>query len=269
MVNKFRLILLLSFLVVSTSFSLDSRKTQKIVGGVPSLQGEFPYIISLQVLWQGSLYHICGGSLIRPNWVLTAAHCIDPARPLKDYRIKIGLKNLTDTINVESIIPRKIFVHKQYSKLVDYDYDFALIKLSKNSRYKSITLNQTEISIPTNPTYAPLVTTAGWGALEYEGPSPIEMQKVTIPLVDAQTCALSYPGLLTSRMICAGEMAGGKDSCQGDSGGPLIIKENNGETRLVGVVSWGNGCAFPNYPGIYSKVNSVKTWIYQIIAANR
>jgi trypsin len=269
MISKFKFIFLLSFLVVSTSFSLDSRKTQKIVGGVSSLQGEFPYIVSLQVLWEGSYYHICGGSLIRPNWVLTAAHCIDPSRPLKNYRIKIGLKNLTDTVNVESIIPRKIIVHKQYNKLKEYDYDFALIKLSKNSRYKTVAINQTEISIPTNPTYSPIVTTAGWGDLSWEGESPNEMQKVDIPLVDAQTCALSYPGLLTSRMICAGETAGGKDSCQGDSGGPLIIKENNGEVRLVGVVSFGYKCAVPNYPGIYGKINSVKTWIYQALAANR
>ena len=82
-----------------------------------------------------------------------------------------------------------------------------------------------------------------------------------IPLITNLECDTAYKGQITERMICAGLAAGGKDSCQGDSGGPLIVKDNKGKDVLVGVVSWGQGCAKPNKYGVYSNVASVADWI--------
>ena len=266
--NRRTFVLFINLILTQALYSLSFQKSTKIVGGVSSLRGEFPYIISLQQLYQGSYYHICGGSLISSNWVLTAAHCVR-GTSARSFRVKVGLNNLSDTTNVEAFSASKIIIHSLNSSTTN-DYDFALIKLSGNSRYKPIMLNQTEISIPTNPTYSPLVTVAGWGTLnENANYLPNALQKVSVPLINSAICSKSYPRQITPRMICAGEMSGGKDSCQGDSGGPLIIKENNGEVRLVGVVSWGAGCARANLPGVYGKVNSVISWISQTLAANR
>ncbi len=267
--NSWTFVLFVNLILTQALYSLEARKTTKIVGGTSTLIGEFPYIISLQMNYRGAFYHICGGSLINSNWVLTAAHCVKGSSS-KKFRIKVGLKNLTDTRNIESFSASKIIIHSLHSSTTN-DYDFALIKLNGNSRYKPIALNQSEISIPTNPIYSPLVTVAGWGTLTENGNYlPNALQKVTIPLVDSVTCSKSYPNQITPRMICAGDIVeGGKDSCQGDSGGPLIIKENNGEVRLVGVVSWGAGCARPNLPGVYGKVNSITSWISRTLTANR
>ncbi|KAF3839339.1 hypothetical protein F7725_018056 [Dissostichus mawsoni] len=91
--------------------------------------------------------------------------------------------------------------------------------------------------------------------------NPFYLQCVEVPILSHKDCDGSYPGLITDRMVCAGYLEGGKDACQGDSGGPLVC---NGE--LQGVVSWGQGCAQPNYPGVYTKVCSLMTWINDILS---
>lgn len=88
--------------------------------------------------------------------------------------------------------------------------------------------------------------------------SRANLRAAVVPKANQQLCNTSYSryGGVTDRMICAGLQQGGKDACQGDSGGPLVNKDT-----LVGVVSWGYGCAVPNYPGVYSRVSSVRDWI--------
>ncbi|XP_010767091.1 trypsin-2-like, partial [Notothenia coriiceps] len=91
--------------------------------------------------------------------------------------------------------------------------------------------------------------------------NPFYLQCVEVPILSHKDCDGSYPGLITDHMVCAGYLEGGKDACQGDSGGPLVC---NGE--LQGVVSWGQGCAQPNYPGVYTKVCSLMPWINDILS---
>lgn len=229
----------------------------KIVGGVPAEKGEFPFQVSLQ---SSSGSHFCGGSLIKKNWVLTAAHCV--TRWSNSNKIVIGLHDLKDKTDTENFTSVKVISHPQYNSRA-FDYDYALIKLNGDSKFRSIELNSTEIDIP-NTDLPPInVWTAGWGTTAESGSLARVLNKVEIPLVTTEACnaTTAYDGDITDRMICAGLIKGGKDSCQGDSGGPLFMTQTSGDFLLLGVVSWGEGCARPNKYGVYSKVNVVVDWI--------
>ncbi|MDT8286447.1 MAG: serine protease [Elusimicrobiales bacterium] len=219
----------------------------KIVGGMEAQKGEFPFIVSLRSSW-GS--HFCGGSLIKKGWVLTAAHCVEGGY-LKG--ISIGLHNQYDTEGVEKFTAEKVITHPGWNSNT-MENDFALVKLSGDSSFEPIKLNSREIGGSVN------FVTAGWGTTSESGSLAKNLMKVTVPFIDQATCEAAYPGNVTGTMICAGYKEGGKDSCQGDSGGPLMM--GYGSSRvLVGVVSWGYGCARPNQPGVYAKVNSAFDWI--------
>lgn len=249
------------------SLSYTAESAQKIVGGVEAVRGEFPYIISLQrSSWFSSSRHFCGASLIQSNWALTAAHCVSGASA-SSLRVKLGLQSTSDTSGVETLRVSKIIIHPSYRSSTS-DYDIALLKLTTNSRKSIVALNTSEISIPSNENVSPLVTVAGWGTTSEGGGVVTRLRKVSVPLITQTRCNQSYNNQITPRMLCAGQSTGGKDSCQGDSGGPLVIKENNGEVRLVGVVSWGEGCARPNKYGVYSKVNVLAPWIAQELRNN-
>lgn len=152
-----------------------------------------------------------------------------------------------------------VTVHPSYSSSAQ-DFDVAIWKLS-TSVPTSGTVGY--VSLPasgSDPAAGSTVTTAGWGTLSSGGSSPTVLYKVSVPIVSRTSCRASYgTSAITNNMICAGLTAGGKDSCQGDSGGPLV----DSSKTLVGLVSWGQGCAQANYPGVYSRVGSLLTFINQ------
>lgn len=221
----------------------------KIVGGEEATRGEFPFIVSLQ----GYSGHFCGGSLIAKDWVLTAAHCVGST----PRSIVIGLHDRTDSTNAEVMNASAVMKHPKNnsSKL---DYDFALIRLDRESKYAPVKLQREEMAGPVN------LVTAGWGTTGTGYGLPKLLQKVTVPYVDSAVCNASYPGEITESMICAGFKEGGKDSCQGDSGGPLLMG-SGADRKLVGVVSWGEGCAKPDKYGVYGKVSAAMEWIDTIV----
>ncbi len=227
----------------------------KIVGGTEAKPGDFSYIVSLQAENFG---HFCGGSLISDRWVLTAAHCVDGGVD----EVWIGLLDQKNSNSAEKFKVANIYVHPDNDPYT-MSYDFALLELDQSSSYTPIALMTSEISF-TNAQQI-MTTTAGWGTTS-EGSSslPAVLRTVSVPLVTQATCnaKASYDGGITSDMICAGYKNGGKDSCQGDSGGPLeITNKTSGEKSLIGVVSWGEGCARKNKYGVYGKVSAAVDWI--------
>jgi trypsin len=238
--------------IPATSLSAENRERisfafPKIVGGVEAAREEFPFIVSLQTSYSR---HFCGGSLIRKNWVLTAAHCVESGSL---PTVVIGLHDLTSTTGAEKFSAAQVIKHPNWNRGT-MDYDFALIRLEGESKYPVVALNSQELSAPVD------FLTAGWGTTS-EGGSPSDtLLKVMVPLVAKAECDIAYPGKITDRMVCAGYEDGGKDSCQGDSGGPLVMGTGS-NMYLAGVVSWGYGCAQPKKYGIYSKVNSAVSWI--------
>lgn len=226
--------------------------SEKIVGGDEATKGEFPFIVSLRSSW-GS--HFCGGSLIKENWVLTAAHCVEGGY-LKG--ISIGLHGKYDTEGVEKFTAAEVIIHPGWDTR-SMENDFALVRLSGESTFEPINLNNVEIAGEAE------FVTAGWGTTSEGGSLATNLMKVTVPFIDHESCNASYSGEVNkATMICAGYKEGGKDSCQGDSGGPLMM--GSGSSRvLVGVVSWGYGCARPNRPGVYAKVNSAIDWVNGIV----
>ncbi len=245
-----------AFAMCLSSFAVaDIKFGQKIVGGVQAEKGELPFQVSLQ----NSGSHFCGGSLIKPNWVLTAGHCVQGSSAMK---IVVGLHDQKDKTGTETFTAKKIVAHPQFNQDT-LDYDYALIQLSGDSKFRTIDLNRVEIDIPAGQDQIK-VWTSGWGTTsEGSYTLPNILNKVEIPLVSQADCnaASAYGGAITDRMICAGLKQGGKDSCQGDSGGPLFVKQTSGDFSLIGIVSWGEGCARPDKFGVYTKVNAMTNWI--------
>jgi len=237
------------------SFQVSAKIGPMIVGGEEAAPNEFPYIVSLHERYG----HICGGSLIAKNWVLTAGHCVQ-GRIAKVY---IGLHDQNKTSGAEAITPKRIIAHPKYGSGGGISYDFALIELSQDSSFTPVAYNNEEIAISDDPAQHIIATTAGWGETNVVNPlaSADKLQKVEVPLVSNALCNTGYPNQVDETMICAGYPEGKKDACFGDSGGPLTVVDSNGVTTLVGVVSWGEGCARPNKFGVYSKVNHVHEWI--------
>ena len=236
-----------------------------IVGGQPATQGEWPW----QVLVQPDGY-LCGGSLISTEWVVTAAHCVfdqsDNLIPagqitvvLGEHRLNIG-DGSEQQRNITQVIP-----HPNYRSGQGWDNDIALLRLSAPAQPNQFVQ---PIPLTLSPTHDTLVeagdpsTVTGWGTTSEGGNISTTLLEVELPLVSNRTCSSAY-GNITDNMICAGLPQGGKDACQGDSGGPLVIPNGNGGWLLAGVVSFGRGCARPNYPGVYTRVSRYIDWINQ------
>lgn len=227
----------------------------RIVGGVEATPGEYPFMASLQK----SGRHFCGGSLVAKSWILTAAHCVKSASA-SSLTVKLGLHKTSDTRGVEKFGVKKIITHPDYSSWSS-THDYALLKLDGESRLEPIQLNERELDIAAEESDAQTSTTAGWGTTSQGGGLATMLRKVDVPLVSKARCDAAYPESIDDTMICAGFEKGGKDSCQGDSGGPLMIHGDTTRPVLIGIVSWGEGCAKPKKYGVYAKVSAGLQWI--------
>nr|2OQ5_A Chain A, Transmembrane protease, serine 11E [Homo sapiens] len=226
-----------------------------IVGGTEVEEGEWPWQASLQ--WDGS--HRCGATLINATWLVSAAHCFttykNPARWTASFGVTIKPSKMKRGL-------RRIIVHEKY-KHPSHDYDISLAELSSPVPYTNAVhrVCLPDASYEFQPGDVMFVT--GFGALKNDGYSQNHLRQAQVTLIDATTCnePQAYNDAITPRMLCAGSLEGKTDACQGDSGGPLVSSDARDIWYLAGIVSWGDECAKPNKPGVYTRVTALRDWI--------
>jgi secreted trypsin-like serine protease len=239
----------------------------RIVGGVAARPHEFPWQASMRRLATNS--HFCGGFIINERWILTAAHCMEGEIPAI-LSVVIGDHTRNDDSNTErrTLNVEQIIMHEDYD---DWDYynDIALVKVTQAIAFNE---NIQPVCGPdSDDQYVYRKTqTSGWGSLSSGAACcPQTLQYVSMNITTNEYCQSQYPYDISVDMICATDNSGSyeRDSCQGDSGGPLVVPDENNIFSVVGVVSWGIGCA-SGYPGVYARVGHQHTWILDKINNN-
>ncbi|EEH53111.1 uncharacterized protein MICPUCDRAFT_11334, partial [Micromonas pusilla CCMP1545] len=192
----------------------------------------------------------CGASLVAPNKMLSAAHCDLKVRYSWAEAAAVNWhdRTLTNDARAEFIKIARVEHHPLY----DADtlaYDLAIVTLEEDSAIAPATLDFDAVGED--------LVVMGWGATSSGGTTSTDLLEVTVPAVSHSDCSTNYgDSIRRETMFCAGRT--GKDSCQGDSGGPIVRKSDQ---RQVGVVSWGIGCAWSGYPGVYSRVSVARAWL--------
>ncbi|XP_056300794.1 suppressor of tumorigenicity 14 protein homolog isoform X2 [Pseudoliparis swirei] len=236
-------------------------KLNRIVGGQNAELGEWPWQVSLHFLTYG---HTCGASIISEKWLLSASHCFVTNSPQNHVATNwISYNGMQDQYKQDGVQLRrlkKIISHPDYNQMT-FDYDVALLELSEPLEF---TNTIRPICLPAASHVFPAGMSCwvtGWGALREGGSTAQLLQKAMVKIINDTVCNIVTEGQVTSRMLCSGFLAGGVDACQGDSGGPMVCFEESGKWFQAGIVSWGEGCARRNKPGVYSRVTKLMDWI--------
>jgi len=247
--------------------SLFSGPNASIVNGEDAAECAWTWQVGLKSSATGNPW--CGGMLISPEWVLTAAHCVDQERQNGMY-IVAGEWNVRSTSGKEQVVRSEMYAkHNRYSSY-SMDFDIALIKLEKPMEMNSCVGT---VCLPTEGSDVAGGTNCwitGWGTLASGGKQPDVLQEAQVQVLSNEDCRNTgyRSSQITDSMICAqGKTRSGQitDACQGDSGGPLVC-ESSGTWTVYGATSWGRGCAGANYPGIWARVHESLDWIDAIMS---
>jgi len=238
----------------------------RIVGGTVAIPYSWPWQVVFCVMdTPGGICSLeCGGSIISPNWVITAGHCVygNTGHP-SYFKIKAGVFNESDINekNEAMISIAQIILHPQYDPDT-ISHDISLLKLATPLTFSDHIQPVCLASSDSVLTPGTMVTVTGWGTTNEGGDISEQLRQVQVPMVAQNVCDSEYAGQIQDDvMFCAG--VGGKDSCQGDSGGPVVLKHFNGLWYEHGLTSWGQGCAETGHPGVYSRISAYCGFIQQ------
>ncbi|KAM8905365.1 coagulation factor VII [Spinachia spinachia] len=230
----------------------------RIVGGTECPKGECPWQVLL--LLKGKA--LCGGVIYKPTWILTASHCMEDVE-VRFLEVVAGEHNTEVLEGTEQRLQvSQVITHQNYSKIT-VDHDVALLRLAAPVRYSTYAVPACLPSrqLAERELWAVgLHTVSGWGRISEKGPTSDLLRRLRVPRIRTQRCQEESGVRLTENMFCAGYIEGRQDSCKGDSGGPLVT-EYRGTWFLLGIVSWGRGCARPGQYGIYTRVSNYLDWI--------
>lgn len=223
---------------------------QRIVGGRRAVEGEFPYQVGL-ALNSGTL-PFCGGSVIAKRWIVTAAHCLKGSSGLQ-FSIS-SLRPFVGTVNARSRLRKelsvaKVIIHGSYSTST-HSNDIALIKTTSDIPVQPISLPSQGAGASGSG------VVSGWGTIREGGPRSTDLLTTELDILPDNTCQRIYRPYSRREMLCGGYLRGGRDTCQGDSGGPFAQSG-----VLIGITSFGRGCARANTPGVYTRVSNYVDWI--------
>ncbi|MFJ4849893.1 serine protease [Streptomyces sp. NPDC088733] len=243
--------------------------TGSVIGGAPVSTQQYPWAVAIS---SRSRYgttrsgQFCAGALVGPATVVSAAHCFTPAalggdwREVPDLRVIGGRTDLSGAGGREVPV-RKIWVNPAYDPATN-NGDVAVVTLAGRLPASAAI----PMAKPGDNTVYRSGTPAkvlGWGDTTGLGTYSNTLRAAPVKVLPDSVCQKAYPGsvdgkYMSGSMVCAGELTGGRDSCQGDSGGPLVAGQ-----RLIGLVSWGSGCAEAGQPGVYTRVSSVSGLVGQ------
>lgn len=219
-----------------------------IIGGEETTTDENPFVVALTT---PDGFQFCGGTIVAPTKVVTAAHCTEGSSPA-DIQVVAGRTVLSSGEGTVSGVT-DIWIHPEW--------DSAALKNDASVLTLDTPLTEAPLALA-SPDDTDLYTAGanstvyGWGVTDDGSPSD-HLRKVDVPVTADDACGTSYPDSFdAASMVCAGLPEGGKDSCQGDSGGPLEGVAADGTRKLIGIVSWGQGCAEPNFYGVYGRVSA-------------
>lgn len=215
-----------------------------IVGGEDAEIEDYPFTVALLAAEDG--YQMCGGTLVAPERVVTAAHCVGHVEADEIEVVSGRTEMSSDEGEITPVT--KIWVHPDHGA-DGHNNDVAVLSLAE-----PVEQEPAELAKADDPEYEPETeaTVLGWGRTKEGGESSDHLQQVVVPIMTDESCESSYGARYKPEgMVCAGYAEGGKDACQGDSGGPMVV-----ENKLVGVVSWGEGCGRAGKPGVYSRVGA-------------
>lgn len=254
-------VMLLTVLTVAPlPASAISSRDVKILGGAEAAPGQFPWMAALVDIDSANAADgiFCGGTVITPRVVLTAAHCVQ-GTSANQFDVVVGRTRLSQSNDGERVHVSQIMVAPGWNSKT-LTNDAALVQLSSPVSVTPLALVDPGDTV--HQATGQNVLVSGWGATAENGNISDALKYVRLHVYNNSTCTALFGSVDGARTLCVGSDRAGEDSCQGDSGGPLFFGAGS-EARLIGLVSFGDGCGHAGSPGVYTRVSALSTWITQ------